>query len=220
MHVCVWLKQSSLYVAVWLQQVISVQWIYFWLDKLNPFLNSSWNYFDGLWLSVAVCLLAILKIMDNLHWKHFKELRLVDLINFWIRSQNPSSRIFYAIGGGGFVCFLPMWQSKNGNLASHCQQIYITLTQEKISGEIVFPLSKIMWSIYASGCRDSVLVHIVLQDWESYNVLVLNVIRCVGHLYDRCCHVFLLLFICLFSFLYICRSPCTLAIKLQNYYNF
>lgn len=41
-----------------------------------------------------------------------------------------------------------------------------------------------MWSIYASGCRDLVLVHIVLQDWESYNVLVLNVIRCVGHLYD------------------------------------
>lgn len=173
MHVCVWLKQSSLYVAVWLRQVISVQWIYFWLDKLNLFFNSSWNYFEWCGLSVAVCLLAILKIMDNLHWKHFKELRLVDLINFWIRSQNPSSRIFYGIGV--FVClgfFTNMTQSKNGNLASHCQQIYITSTQEKISGEIVFPLSKIMWSIYASGCRDSVLVHIVLQDWESYNVLV------------------------------------------------
>lgn len=48
---------------------------------------------------------------------------------------------------GFFVClgfFTNMTQSKNGNLASHCQQIYITSTQEKISGEIVFPLSKIM----------------------------------------------------------------------------
>lgn len=78
--------------------------------QVKPFfLNSSWNYFDWRGLSVAVCLLAILKIMDNLQWKHFKELKLVDLINFWIRSQNPSSRIFYGIGSFFLFLFLPIW---------------------------------------------------------------------------------------------------------------